>query len=53
MPFKRNNEDAGGYPDVKRARLIKLSCTSLEDAEEIVGVFGNTTSSALSKFVAK
>jgi hypothetical protein len=36
MPFKRKNKDSGGCPAVKRARLMQLSCLSLEDAEEIV-----------------
>jgi hypothetical protein len=34
IPLKRKNEDAGGCPDVKRARVKQLACSSLEDAED-------------------
>jgi hypothetical protein len=37
MPLKRKSENAGGYHGVKRAILKQQTCTSLEDAEEIVG----------------
>jgi hypothetical protein len=34
MAFKRKNEDAASYPALKRGRMMQLSCTSFEDAEE-------------------
>jgi hypothetical protein len=40
-----------GYPVVKRAKLKQQTCTSLEDAEEIVGALGKTTSSAQSNLL--
>jgi hypothetical protein len=51
MPLKRKSEDAGGYPGAKRARLKQQTCMSLEDAEEIVGALGKTTSSAHSNLL--
>jgi hypothetical protein len=46
MACKRKTEDDGGYPAVKRARLMQLSCASLQDTEESFGLLGNSTSSA-------
>jgi hypothetical protein len=53
MAFKRKIEDAACYPALKRARMMQLSFTYLEDAAETGGALGNTTSSTHSKFAAQ
>jgi hypothetical protein len=51
MSFKRKNEDAEGYPAVKRVRLMHLTSTSFKMLMKLLGVLGNTKSSAHSNLL--